>query len=198
MFIDKVKELRNINQKLNGWLLAEARTSSESSTWKFLRASNSQRTQNRAEETNSPRSNQHRPQKVVTTSHRLMHSSLPIYTASSEFSWTVANHFLGCGPWEHFPTGAYTPQMLWRVISLAPLLLHLSRIQRQEFSWIMLGKFPYDHTRKKETSVVIPLVWTGSLSKFSHSVAVAEVLHCFCQQRRERTQGCWLQMCWKP
>jgi len=125
VFIDKVKELRNINQKLNGWLLAEARTSSESSTWKFLRASNSQRTQNRAEETNSPRSNQHRPQKVVTTSHRLMHSSLPIYTASSEFSWTVANHFLGCGPWEHFPTGAYTPQMLWRVISLAPLLLHL-------------------------------------------------------------------------
>jgi len=197
VFIDKVKELRNINQKLNGWLLAEARTSSESSTWKFLRASNSQRTQNRAEETNSPRSNQHRPQKVVTTSHRLMLSSLPIYTASSEFSCTVANHFLGCGPWEHFPTGAYTPQMLWRVISLAPLLLHLGRIQRQEFS-IMLGKFPYDHTRKKETSVVIPLVWTGSLSKFSHSVAVAEVLHCFCQQRRERTQGCWLQMCWKP
>jgi len=94
VFIDKVKELRlllrNINQKLNGWLLAEARTSSESSTWKFLRASNSQRTQNCAEETNSPRSNQHRPQKVMTTSHRLMLSSLPIYTASSEFSCTVA------------------------------------------------------------------------------------------------------------
>ena len=196
MFIDKVKELRNINQKLNGWLLAEARTSSESSTWKFLRASNSQRTQNRAEETNSPRSNQHRPQKVVTTSHRLMHSSLPIYTASSEFSCTVANHFLGCGPWEHFPTGAYTPQMLWRVTSLAPLLLHLGRIQRQELCWE--SSHMHDHTRKKETSVVIPLVWTGSPCKFSHSVAVAEVLHCFCQQRRERTQGCWLQMCWKP
>ena len=91
-------ELRNINQKLNGWLLAEQEPVQRAVLGSIWEQVNSQRTQNRAEETNSPRSNQHRPQKVVTTSHRLMYSSLPIYTASSEFSWLWQTTSLGALP----------------------------------------------------------------------------------------------------
>jgi len=90
--------LKNSNQKLNRWLLAEARTSSGSSisTRKLLRASGSQRTQNNEETLTPPRSGKHRPQKAVTTVHRLMLSSLPIYIATSEFSCTACGKPL---PW---------------------------------------------------------------------------------------------------